>query len=375
MENPFQYGKVVAEPYFTDRETELASLIKDVEGRHNVVLHSPRRYGKTSLLCKLAACMQERDYNVIYLDFFRVTSRESFMELYSREIFNQSGKRWKSVLKQIGALVQGMRPVVSFDAQGKPKYSVTFEAGKVLSESLESVLDLTEKLDPPKCWLVIFDEFQEIAKLNGESFENALRAAIQHHKRSSYVFSGSRHHLLLDIFNRPGRAFYRFGKVMQLAKIDPAIMEKFVVDRFKQSGKDIPPELAAQLIERVENIPNYVQYLAAELWQLAWQKNCDPDAALLERALESMLDNLADFFLRIWDGLSLQQKRIVLALSRENTNPFSQDYHKRYRLGPISSSQRAIQKLLADQLLAKRGSAYEFSDPLFLLFIRKRFLA
>ena len=239
MENPFQYGKVVAEPYFTDRETELASLIKDVEDRHNVVLHSPRRYGKTSLLCKLAACMQERDYNVIYLDFFRVTSRESFMELYSREIFNQSGKRWKSVLKQIGALVQGMRPVVSFDAQGKPKYSVTFEAGKVLSESLESVLDLTEKLDPPKRWLVIFDEFQEIAKLNGESFENALRAAIQHHKRSSYVFSGSRHHLLLDIFNRPGRAFYRFGKVMQLAKIDPAIMEKFVVDRFKQSGKDI----------------------------------------------------------------------------------------------------------------------------------------
>ncbi len=87
-----------------------------------------------------------------------------------------------------------------------------------------------------------------------------------------------------------------------------------------------------------------------------------------------MLDNLADFFLQIWDGLSLQQKRIVLALSRENTNPFSQDYHKRYRLGPISSSQRAIQKLLADQLLAKRGSAYEFSDPLFLLFIRKRFL-
>lgn len=84
MQNPFQYGKVIGAPYFTDRERELAELISEVENRHNLVLYSPRRYGKTSLLMKLAAELKSRDIHVIFIDFMQVTSREAFIRLFTR---------------------------------------------------------------------------------------------------------------------------------------------------------------------------------------------------------------------------------------------------------------------------------------------------
>jgi hypothetical protein len=49
MENPFVYGKVVRGKYFADREAEIAELVNDIASGQNVIVFSPRRYGKTSL--------------------------------------------------------------------------------------------------------------------------------------------------------------------------------------------------------------------------------------------------------------------------------------------------------------------------------------
>lgn len=372
MENPFQYGKVVADPYFTDREEELHSLTQDVSARHNVVLYSPRRYGKTSLLAKLAESMKNSGYNVIYLDFYRITSRAAFIEQYSREIFAQSGKSWKSWLKKFASFVKGIRPQVSLDILGNPSFSLSFESSQISQQTLESVLNLTENMDPGKQWLVIFDEFQEITKLNGDGFENILRSVIQHHSRSSYIFSGSSYHILLDIFIHPGRAFYQFGKIMQLGKIKAEIMQDFIVNRFAQTDILLNPSIAGEIVSRAGNIPNYVQYLAAELWQLAFQYKREPDAEMLDKAVELMLDNLNDYFQQILDGLSIHQKKVLQSLSKDSIRVFSQEYHRTNHLGAISTTQRAIQKLVSGQLIIASADGYEFCDPFFLLYLRAR---
>lgn len=372
MQNPFQYGKVVGYPYFADRETELRDLCGDVQGRNNVVLYSPRRFGKTSLLFKLSGVMMEQGYKVLYLDFFRVTSRQAFMDLYSREVLIQSGKRWKSTLKKVGTLVKGIRPLITLDPVGNPGFSFTFEPMPPSQQTLEGVLNLTEKLDPEQKWLVIFDEFQEIGKLNGDGFENVLRSVIQHHTQTSYIFSGSRYHMLLDIFSQPGRPFYQFCKVMQLDKIAAESMAEYISGRFRETGLEISRELADGIIARSDNIPNYVQYIASEVWQLSVQSGKKPDDAMLQKAMENMMANLNDFFLQIWDGLSLQQKKLLIAISIENSNIFSRDYHARHRLGAVSSTQRAAQNLILLQLLSKHDSCYEFCDPLFKRFVGTR---
>jgi len=375
MQNPFQYGKVVSEPYFTDREEEYLRLMDDVQNRHNVVLYSPRRYGKTSLLMKLAKHMAANGFNVVYLDFYRVGCKEDFIELYSREIMVQYSGRWKSTLKKLSALLKGIRPMMSLDPMGNTSLSIAIEASGNLHESLESVINLPENLDDKARWLIIFDEFQEISKLNGDGFDDILRSHIQHHKRCSYIFSGSRYHLLLDLFNKPSKAFYRFGKVMQLPKIPAPYMQKFIIERYASTGISLDHKLADMIIERVENIPNYVQYLASELWNLAYQANLEPTIALLERALINLIDGLNDYFFKLWDDLSPVQKKVLIGLIADRSNPYSQEFMQRHGLGAISSTQRSLEKLIASELITKEGSIYRFTDPLFRLFLQLRISA
>ena len=54
--NPFKYGKEVAGYQFYDRSESCGQLYHTLkDGSTNVVLYAPRRYGKTSLVLKVAA--------------------------------------------------------------------------------------------------------------------------------------------------------------------------------------------------------------------------------------------------------------------------------------------------------------------------------
>jgi len=52
MKNPFRFGDVVEDDYFTDREDELADLVSDIRSGQNVILTSKLRVSKTSLVKK-----------------------------------------------------------------------------------------------------------------------------------------------------------------------------------------------------------------------------------------------------------------------------------------------------------------------------------
>ena len=53
MLNPFRYGIIVDEPFFIDREDEQKDIYQWLSTKQSIVLYSPRRYGKSSLIIKL----------------------------------------------------------------------------------------------------------------------------------------------------------------------------------------------------------------------------------------------------------------------------------------------------------------------------------
>ena len=48
MENPFKFGTIVEEEYFTDRVKEVAYICQFVNSPNHLILISPRRFGKSS---------------------------------------------------------------------------------------------------------------------------------------------------------------------------------------------------------------------------------------------------------------------------------------------------------------------------------------
>jgi AAA+ ATPase superfamily predicted ATPase len=375
MQNPFKYGNVVEAPYFTDREKVLQTMTDDLQSGNNLVLYSPRRYGKTSLLNKVAQEMEAIGFNTIYIDFYRVNSLQNFIELYTRAVVSKTKKPITNVIKKISSLVRGTTPTLSFDASGNPVFSLSFQSTADLPQTLEDTLNLPEKMERERRWLIIFDEFQEITNLNGNRFDDQLRSIIQFHKNAVYVFSGSKHHLLLNLFNKPENAFYRFGKIIRLEKIDPALMRLYVIERFASTKIKLTEEVADYIIAQADNIPNYAQYLSAEVWHSCIEMKEEPDIGMVKLATANMLSNLQDYFLQIWEKLSNYQKQVLAALTFDNSNLFTKEFQSKYHLTSVSGTQRAIDKLIELELVYKDGQRYEFTDPFLKRYIELRILA
>jgi uncharacterized protein len=51
-QNPFKFGTIVNEPFFTNRKKEIADILAFLESENHLLISSPRRFGKTSLILK-----------------------------------------------------------------------------------------------------------------------------------------------------------------------------------------------------------------------------------------------------------------------------------------------------------------------------------
>ena len=86
MENPFKFGSLVDAPYFTDRVKELDYIVQFLKSENHLVLMSPRRFGKSSLV-KKAVIQTQRPY--LWLNMQAVLSKEDFAAKLLKELLNQ----------------------------------------------------------------------------------------------------------------------------------------------------------------------------------------------------------------------------------------------------------------------------------------------
>ena len=83
-DNPFKFGTVVDGVHFTDREEEIAFISSHLRSENHLIMISPRRFGKTSLIRKI---LKESDRKHIYLDLQIVLSEEDFASQLLRRVY------------------------------------------------------------------------------------------------------------------------------------------------------------------------------------------------------------------------------------------------------------------------------------------------
>lgn len=118
-----------------------------------------------------------------------------------------------------------------------------------------------------------------------------MRSAIQTHEYISYLFVGSKRHLIHDLFSNPNRPFYRAGKIFPLEKIDPDHLGKFIVKRLKAADVTIEQKAVELIVETTECHPYYTQYLCHILYDIMEERRISADD--IPRAIDFLLRNLA----------------------------------------------------------------------------------
>jgi len=369
--NPFKFGNIVYGDYFYNREDELLRIKRVLSDGNNITLYAPRRYGKTSLVKKALAELENEGFNTVYIDFMKIYSREKFIENYTSEIVNKNSSSIDSIIAKVAKFVSGIVPSVSFDNSGNPKFSLAYIQGQNTETTLIDAINLPEKLasDNQK-WIIAFDEFQEITNFNGDSFEKILRSEIQHQHNVSYIFFGSKTHLLKDMFNNKNRAFYNASMVMTINKIKEEKSIDFLVERFHNSGISLTDDIAKYILQKVENIPYYIQFIAYEIWQFMIVNNKKAITKdFVNDAFERIIEIKNDYYWELTNKQTNYRKKVLKALASSSKEIFSHNVSQQFSLGATSSTQKAINVFINDGIIEQSKTNYEFSDPIFKEFI------
>ena len=373
MGNPFNYLQFATGDQFYDRREIRKDLrSRFLSGQSNVVLYGPRRYGKSSLAAELVGDLEKAGIPCVTLDVVKVPSIDMFISAYATKVYRRLAPV-KFEFKKLGTFLKSLRPKMTLGQTGEAGLSFEPSDVPIGSEALTEVLDLPQKLLSGKGRaVVVFDEFQEVKDLlPNDGFERIMRSAIQSHRNVSYVFLGSRYHILRRMFTDHNRPFYKSAVTILLDKPPVEESVRFVIDRFSSAGKSIAREAAERLVAKIENIPYFIQQLGFETFRLvddAHRKSVvtsDVDAAYANLSGFNR-DQYEQFMLT----LSVSQKKLLIALANERTSEFGDAYRKRHALGVSSTVNSAKAKLMEDGLIDLSSGQCVVADPFFAEFLR-----
>ena len=374
MKSPFQYGTLVDKENFVNRVEERKQLKELLGSGINVMLISPRRWGKSSLV-KVAMdelMHEDKQVRVCYIDAFSIKTESEFYRIFAREVIACAASTLEKRLEDVRHFLKTVSPSITL--KSTPTDTMSFDLKFELEErDVMEILKLPEKIAIAKSirLIVCIDEFQQLAQLSGyRDLEGKMRSVWQKQQQVSYCFYGSKRHMMLDIFNNSSNPFYRFGQVLFLQKIKKEEWVPFIVNAFKRTNKEISKEQAEQLCDIVKCHSWYLQQLCYFVWSGTSDKVTDETNEMRTRQL---IDTDMPMCMNDTENLTAVQTDMLRAVANGEYRFNSIPVVRKYELGSAQTITRNKRMLTERDFIEKEGELYVFSDPVFELWFKREY--
>ena len=368
----FIYGVSVSGDNFTDRVKETKRLKMDFENGLNVVLISPRRMGKTSLVKKVQQVVDSSIVHTVYIDIYDCKSEYDFYNKFAESVLKQTSGRMELFLEKTKKFLTRLTPKVSFSPDPTAEYSVSL--GITPKEyAPEEILQLPELIAQQigKHIVVCIDEFQQVAEWSDTlQIQKRMRGVWQHQKHTSYCLFGSRQHMMNKLFQSKAMPFYQFGEPNYLQHIPTEDWIPFIRQKFTDKGLVISEEHIRTICDTVQNQSSYVQ-------QLAWNVMINTDAEVTEQTIQAGISDLliqcTPLFMEQTGGLSGYQMNFLKAIAAGQHNQFtSVSVLREYQLGSKSNVERIQNVLREKDYIVSTSDGFFLSDPIMELWLKSK---
>lgn len=360
MENPFDYQRIVVGESFVDRDKELKTLTDAMLSGENMLLYSPRRLGKSSLLKEVLNRIEKKRIS-IYVDLWECLTELEIAEKLANSIINATYNKIEKAAVVLKEWISSARPFLTLEKDGSIQIKLeVIEHDKTLRETLTMIQKVAEKRN--KRIVVVLDESQVITEFEGHRIEKIIRSTIQEQNMVTYIFSGSKQHILKAMINQRTRPFYRQLRPMTLGPISIGAFTPFIKKGFSEVSS-IDEHTIEEIYQFASGNPQRTQQICHFLFSKA-KDGEKPSPDLVKEVVVEICLILDKEFDDELDGIkNKRQRRILKALALDPTKqPMSQDFIQGYSLGPSSSVQTALKGLIEKGILDEE---YNFVDPLF----------
>ena len=359
--NPFKFGTVVDGKFFTDREDELIQISSYIKGENHLILISPRRFGKTSLIRKI---LKESGRHFVYLDMQLVISPEDFASQLLKRVYRIFPmQKLKGYIKSFRIIPSvAINPVTG-------ETDVSFKPGSKDLIPLEDVLNLMEKLgSPDKKIIIVLDEFQDIFRIHS-GLDRILRSVMQNHKNINYIMTGSSESMIRDIFEKKKSPFYHFGSLRTLKKIPEKNFALFLKEKFVEVTEHFKT-LSEAILKITDSHPYYTQQLAFTVWELLIRPGYSTD--IVEIAANEIVQSHDNDYERLWNSFNRTDMMLLAGMAVSDSSPLSDEFSRQFGTAPVSTVFSTLKRLAQKGILIKEGSAYYMDDPFFKMWINFR---
>lgn len=375
MKNPFYINGTIPDHYFCDRIEETSRLINYTENQADVLLTSPRRMGKTQLIRHFYAQPGIADsYHTFYVDIYSSSSLAEFVLMLGKEIYGRMVPKGKKMLDLFIGVLKSLYGSFGYDpVTGLPSFDI--KLGDIIRPeiTLEELLCFLEEADKP-CIFTI-DEFQQIGKYPEKNTEALLRTHIQKMNNCRFIFAGSDRHTLENMFNSPAKPFYNSVSHLYLDRIDKAVYIDFAISRFEECGMTIRKDVCGYVYDLFEGHTYYVHQVFHDLFARQQEITIN----LVRDTIDQILSGREHYFMDQMSFLSLAQKEMLIAISREGyaSRVTSASFIRKHSLQSASVVQNSLKSLLTSQILTYRQEngqkTYYIADRFFSMWIMRTY--
>ena len=373
MESPFQFGTLATKENFIDRNEDRAMLKQLLTSHINVMLISPRRWGKSSLVKRSMEELtsEKNDIKVCFIDAFSISSEAEFYRTFASKVIECASSKFEKWAEDAKDLLNGVIPqliikdqitdFMAFDIKFKPE-----EKDKL------TILQLPETLAKKKGIKIIvcIDEFQQLSNLaEYKDMEGKMRSVWQQQEQTTYCLYGSKRHMMMDIFNNSNNPFYRFGQVVFLDKITKNNWMPFIIEGFRKTNKHISEDYASQICDIVECHSWYLQQLSFFIWNKTEKEVTADD---FNYGVKQLLNINTPMFQSDCNKLTPAQLELLRAIAAGETKFSSAEVNSKYNLGNPNTLAKNKRSLQEQDIIEKiKDNTFHFIDPIFKLWIEK----
>ena len=289
------------------------------------------------------------------MDIFSTTCLNDFIIQFGQTVIGKLDNLSQKTLATIGSFFKSCRLVFSPDVlTGVPQATLDFQPSQAQA-TLKEIFDYLEH-SGKECYIAI-DEFQQITEYPEKGVEGLLRSYIQFLPHIHFVFSGSKQHLMAEMFGSAKRPFYRSTEKMNLAPIPLDSYSLFAIRWMKAGGKELDNELFQKIYQRFNGHTWYVQYVLNRLYE---QKIAVLNETLFEKCLVDIVRSEVDEYQRLYGMLTENQSTLLRAIARERivTAINSSAFMKKYGLKGSSSINTALKFLISKEYVFKLEKGY-----------------
>ena len=367
--NHFLYESFCNSKNFDHFEQELDKLEDAISNDTNVLLYSKRRYGKVSLIKEfIEKRIDHEKFIPIYVDLFNISSAIDFTKLMYKTIASSIHCDNNLILRELKLIFTKANFTAIMNENGQLEFDVSlvsYDPEELIADIYKGLKKIN--LNTKKQMLLIFNDFWQVKSIKTPKIDLILKTYIQDEEYIKYIFTGSKYHMLLEMFTKRKMPLYNLAIPQELKAIPIDQFYEFI--KVKSNDK-ITYEIFEHIYEKSDGEPKLVQEFCFHLCNLFHEKE-EFTLNDVEEVCLFFQKSKSEYFKIILNRLTMVQKTALKAIIlSQGTELYTKANLFKLQITKASLN-TAIKTLLNDELIDKVENKYIISNKCFELWCKR----